>query len=130
MAFQKPLPICPICKEGKQFRFVQDFDAYDKKYSLYQCLLCQVQFWLPINTTKNDWYEENNYYRIRDLGKTKISREYHKYFLKKYKLFPKNTKILDLGCGSGEFIAELEKKRCDVWGVDFDKEVSMRQPSS
>ncbi len=122
MPFQESLPMCPICKEGKHFRFVRDFSKDANKYSLYQCLVCHVQFWLPIRATKHNWYEENNYYRIRDLGETKISRGYHKEFLKKYKSFPKNTRILDLGCGSGEFIAELEKMGCDVWGVDFDRE--------
>lgn len=29
--------------------------------------------------------------------------------------------MLDIGCGTGEFLAELQKRGCNVWGVDFDR---------
>src|SRR3989344_613980 len=121
MPFLQPPSVCPICKEGKDFIFILDFSKDTNQYSLYGCLLCKVEFWQPIKATRNDWYEGNNYYRIRDLGETKVSRGYHKKFLEMHKFFPENTKVLDLGCGSGEFIAKLKKMGCDVWGVDFDR---------
>ena len=71
MPFEKPPLRCPICKEGDRFRFIQDFSKHAKNYSLYQCLSCLVEFWLPIKAPKNDWYEDKDYYRIRDLGQTK-----------------------------------------------------------
>jgi len=122
MVLQKPSTVCPICKKGKQFRFVRDFIRSQIRYSLYECADCLVQFWLPLKTVENIWYEDNNPYKVRDLAKSKISRGYHKNFLKTYKIFPSGIKILDLGCGSGEFIAELEKRGCEVWGVDFDRD--------
>lgn len=33
-----------------------------------------------------------------------------------------NSKVLDLGCAGGYLAKELKKKRCQVWGVDKDKE--------
>ena len=115
--------ICSICRARENFKFIRDFYKEQTKYSLYQCSECYVQFWLPQTMARRDWYErEGNPYQIRDLVRLKISRGYHKFFLKRYKSFSKNTKILDLGCGTGEFLAELEKRNCEVWGIDFDRE--------
>lgn len=114
--------ICPICRTGKKFEFISDFTRQNIKHSLYECSDCQVQFWLPKVLTDKEWYEkEGNPYHIRDLAKLKISRGYHKLFLKRYKNFQKGTKLLDLGCGTGEFLAELEKRGCHVYGLDFDE---------
>jgi len=121
MPFQETPKICPICEQGKNFAFIRDLEKDDSKYSLYQCSECQVQFWLPLEIPKLSWYEEKAF-RIKNIIKPEICRGYHKKFLQKHKSFTKGTKVLDLGCAAGEFIAELEKRGCEVWGVDFDKE--------
>jgi SAM-dependent methyltransferase len=113
--------ICPICKSGRKFKFIRGFLKDQAKYSLYQCLDCQVQFWLPLELERSQWYEKTNPYRVRELIGVKIYRGYHKTFLKRNKAFPEDAKILDLGCGTGEFISELKKRGCQVWGLDFDR---------
>lgn len=122
MAFQNHPKTCPICKKGKQFLFIRDFRKKGNKYSLYQCLECQVQFWQPMKSLGLKWYANNNPYKIRDILEPKVFRGYHKNFLKNHESFSEGTKILDLGCCTGEFIFELEKRGCQVWGVDSDKE--------
>ena len=121
MPFQNYPKICPICKQGKKFIFIKDFEKKGDKFSLFQCLKCQVQFWLPLKIPELSWYEEKAF-RIKNNVKPGIYTGYHKKFLKTHKSFPKGTRVLDLGCAAGEFIAELEKRGCEVWGVDFDKE--------
>jgi len=121
MPFQKKPNICPICKQGKDFKFIRDFKKEENKFSLYECSKCQIQFWLPLKNPGNEWYEESGGYKIRNIIKPKIYRGYHKKFLETHKDFPKNTKVLDLGCGTGEFINELKERGCLVWGVDFDR---------
>jgi len=115
--------ICPICRADKSPLFIRNFIRGDIKYSLYECPECKVQFWLPKIAVAKEWYEEKgNPYRIRDLTELRISRGYHKLFLKRYKDSLKGKKLLDLGCGTGEFLAEVEKRGCEVFGLDFDRE--------
>lgn len=116
--------ICPVCFVGTNFTFIRDYDLKKNSFSLYQCRSCNVQFWLPLKAPNYKWYKEANPYKVRELAGSRISRGYHKDFLRRYKSFPKNTKVLDLGCGTGEFIAELEKRGCNVWGLDFDREAN------
>lgn len=120
--FDYPI-ICSICKAGENFKFIRDFYKEQTKYSLYQCSECYVQFWLPQTVARRKWYEqEGNPYQIRDLVKLKVNRGYHSFFLKRYKNLSKGVRVLDLGCGTGEFLSELEKRGCEVWGLDFDRE--------
>ena len=113
--------VCIICKEGKNILHIRDFFRQDKKYSLYECGGCKVQFWFPQEIADREWYEHINPYKARQLGGIKL-RGYHKLFLKKYASLPKDVKILDLGCGAGEFIFGLKKRGFQVFGMDFDRE--------
>lgn len=121
MSNQHTPKICPICKQGKKFKFIRECIKGKDKFFLYECSMCQVQFWLPFKIPGVEWHEEIAF-RVKNIVKPEICRGYHKKFLQMHKNFPSGTKILDLGCAGGEFIAELEKRGCETWGVDFDKE--------
>ncbi|MEK7124310.1 MAG: class I SAM-dependent methyltransferase [Patescibacteria group bacterium] len=116
----KFLSACPVCKTGKDFDFLMNASQRGKSFSLYLCKECQVQFWHPMKNPGGVWYERNNPYKVRDIEGNKVYRGYHKKFLERSENLPKSFKILDLGCGAGEFIYELSKKGFDVFGIDFD----------
>ena len=81
---------------------------------------CGVQFWVPFKNPGHEWYE----FRKKDKKeKPLLYRGYHKKFLKLHPVFLPDTKVLDIGCGRGELLNELQKLGCDCWGVDFDKSV-------
>lgn len=116
MPFHQPPKFCLICIEETNFRFVRDYRNKDGAFSLYECPECQIQFWMPFNNSEAKWYKSPlgiKYYQ-------KPERFYHKFFLKRHRFFP-GTKILDLGCGTGEFLNELKKNNCEVFGVDISK---------
>lgn len=125
MHFQSVPQICPVCREGKNFNFIRDYRKKKYNFSLFECRLCEVQFWTPFKSPSAEWYKDlyqkTKEYELNQGLKANINRGYHKNFLKKYKDSINGAKILDLGCGRGEFIAELRKRGSDVWGIDFDK---------
>jgi len=121
MPYQKPPENCPVCQKEADFKFVQDYKNERGEWSLYECSGCQVQLWMPFRGPGKEWYESLPEYMIRDITKPRIVRGYHKQFFKTYKNFSQNIKVLDFGCGAGEFLAELQKRGCEVWGIDFDK---------
>ncbi|MBI2053761.1 MAG: class I SAM-dependent methyltransferase [Candidatus Staskawiczbacteria bacterium] len=118
---EKP-KICPVCKEGDDFDFIKDYKLKEGNFSLYECLKCKVQFYSPFKKIESKDYEAKDSYNISRFLKPAISRGYHKKFLQSNKKFPQGTTVLDLGCGTGEFLSELEKRGCKVFGVDFDGE--------
>ncbi|MFC1630145.1 class I SAM-dependent methyltransferase [Patescibacteria group bacterium] len=121
MPFQEHPKTCPICNQGKEFNLIRDFKREQDRFSLYQCSECQVQFWVPLKNPGIEWYEAGSGYKTKDIIKPKVYRAYHKKILETYSSFPENAKVLDLGCGSGEFIKKLQERGCEVWGVDLNR---------
>jgi 2-polyprenyl-3-methyl-5-hydroxy-6-metoxy-1,4-benzoquinol methylase len=119
MPYQNPPEVCPVCEEKSDFKFIQDYENKGGKWSLYECSKCTVQFWMPFENPGVNHYERK--YIVRDTMNPQILYGYHKYFLKIQKNFPKNTRVLDLGCGTCDLLAELKKRGAEVWGVDLDK---------
>ena len=119
MPYQKKPEICPVCTEKTDFNFIQDHQNEKGKWSLYQCLKCQAQFWLPFENPGPMHYERS--YIVRESTGPQFLYGYHKKFLKLVKNIPVGSKILDIGFGTGDLLAELAKRRCNVWGMDIDK---------
>lgn len=125
---QQALAKCPGCKGNPQFIFIEDFQSGDKNFSLFECPLCKLQFWSPLQNPGAEWYEANKENQAR---KKIIDPEWAKFLIlntwntrKFFKAVPSlgGEKILDLACGTGAFVAEAVRQGYDAWGVDFDKE--------
>src|SRR3989344_4646821 len=90
-------------------------------YTLYECAVCDLQFWWPFKNPGNVFYEKDNKESIART-ETPLSRPFlptQKRFLREQ---PKRGgMLLDLGMGSGRFIAEAKKLGYIVSGCDFDK---------
>lgn len=111
---------CPICKVNEDPRLLRNYRNEHGNFTLYECLRCNAQFWTPLKSLGAEWYNEKNPYAIQESLVLKVSREYHANFLDKYGNDLKGEIILDVGCGSGEFLAELQKRGAQVWGIDFN----------
>lgn len=90
-------------------------DKYNE-YTIFHCLQCDVVFSDHMRNPGKTFYE--NHYQTR-IVEHKILRWAHRCFLKKPPI--KSGKILDIGCGRGDFLYEARKKGFEVVGVDIDK---------
>lgn len=145
----KQLNKCEICN-NKEFNFL--FKGGDKllgipgRFSLYECENCGLYFLNPQPKNLNKYYPKN-YYSLKNIDTTskKIKLKlllYKTYYSEEGNIFMKillspfkfliiatiiksNIKLLDIGCGSGQFLYEMKKLGLDVYGVepnDFNKE--------
>jgi SAM-dependent methyltransferase len=113
---------CPLCRQDSAFLFLRNFSSADGKFSLYECKSCGGQFWLPFKNPGAEWYVNGDKYNVKDGSQPRVLHAYHKNFFDLHPQLAQGVKILDLGCGTGEFLAALKSKGAEVYGVDLDRE--------
>lgn len=142
---------CKICGNGK-IRFL--FEQEDKnlglnvKTKLFECEKCKVIFPNPFPNKKEttNYYPSKNYYSLARIdetsNKTKLKIAIYASYAKPslsikspiillmrsfFRSLPVNSKgkLLDIGCGSGQFLYEAKKIGFDCYGLEpgeFDKQ--------
>ena len=106
--------ICGICKKESKLTFKEKH----KDYSLYECSLCKGQFWNPMKNPGAEWYEKDVRYSFRNKNPLKTPEVNHREFLKDLPAL--GGKLLDIGMGTGNFLAAAITKGYDGYGIDFD----------
>ena len=126
---------CFLCENinlNKIFSAI-DYIATKEKFDILECPKCEIRITspLPKKNQLKKYYESKNYrphkkktYSIIDLLYN-IIRKY--MFFKKRKLIEKHShlkkgKILDIGCGTGEFASFMKNSGWDVVCVDSSNE--------
>ncbi len=92
-------------------------EAYGE-YTLFSCSACAGQFWWPFKNPGSEWYEKDDRYHGRNLDPLLTPVDTHLLFLKDRPL-PGGT-LLDVGCGTGNFLAAARQDGYAVAGIDFD----------
>ena len=104
---------CPICDRAAAG------SAHEKQgnYALFSCSQCGLQFWSPRVLPAAEWYELM--YSGRD-AKLLPLEPGHKYFLSDCNA-PRSGDLLDVGCGTGNFLAAARDRGFRVSGIDLDR---------
>ncbi|MDD5687561.1 MAG: class I SAM-dependent methyltransferase [Elusimicrobia bacterium] len=107
---------CPVCLNESGDKLVEEyFDPVGKKkYKIYFCQLCLVQFSWPFNNPGKEWYALFSSSRSYSYESKKFNK------LLKASLLGKS--LLDIGCGNGIFVKKAQQKGYDALGIDLNKE--------
>lgn len=121
---------CPICSKTEFSPFINaiDFTVSKKEFSIVECKCCGFKFTNP-RPTENEmgpYYKSEDYVSHSNTSKGFINGIYQiarKFTLaKKLKLMlvysPKKGALLDIGCGTGEFLNICKLNGFQVLGIE------------
>lgn len=119
-----PAPhVCLVCgSSGEIIEYLETYtDPLQKvTYDLFSCHSCDVWFWNPLKNPGSDWYERDERYAGRNEDPILEPTENHKRTVAF--LEGKQGRVLDIGCGVGNFLAHAAKKSWECYGIDFDRD--------
>jgi 2-polyprenyl-3-methyl-5-hydroxy-6-metoxy-1,4-benzoquinol methylase len=116
------LHMCPVCRNNRE-KYVFTFE----NYQVYQCNNCGAKFLnpQPSEKTLGEIYNAN-YFLIGNAPKELQARYEMKsataqLYLKNLKAYTRKTggKLLEVGCGQGEFLYEAELMGFEVTGIEY-----------
>jgi SAM-dependent methyltransferase len=106
-------PECPACARNALDIAIERYGSY----ALFRCAACDLHFWEPRVMPDARWYEQM--YGGRD-EKLLPLEPGHKYFLAD-PLAPGRGELLDIGCGTGNFLAAARQAGYTVSGTELDR---------
>jgi SAM-dependent methyltransferase len=104
---------CPSCGHAVGAQAVEVCG----RFSRFVCAECDLHFWEPRVMPDAQWYEQM--YGGRD-EKLLPLEPGHKYFLAD-PLAPGRGELLDIGCGTGNFLAAARRAGYEVSGTELDR---------
>ena len=104
---------CPACDEPMRSAAVERYGKYER----FACSACELEFWEPREMPDAGWYEQM--YRGRDQQLLPLEPG-HKYFLADPHA-PGSGALLDIGCGTGNFLAASHHAGYRVTGLELDR---------
>ena len=108
----KNAAVCPACNEIAREAAIERFGRCE----LFECAVCGLQFWEPREMPDARWYEQM--YGGRDEMLLPLEPG-HKYFMADA-MAPRGGDLLDIGCGTGNFLAAARDAGYRVTGIELD----------
>jgi len=87
-------------------------------YKLYECPACGLQFWEPRKLDPRDYEELFDGYIGFHEGLAKGIGPNMEAFFERCPV--RSGRLLDVGCGGGNFLLEAQRRGHEVWGIDLD----------
>ncbi|OGG50465.1 hypothetical protein A2763_01680 [Candidatus Kaiserbacteria bacterium RIFCSPHIGHO2_01_FULL_54_36] len=110
--------ICPLCGSDVLQAKKETHEDGDVLYTLYHCAKCGVEYWLPLKNPGANWYAHDERYAGANENPPLDPNWNHKKAISFLK--GKKGRVLDVGCGTGNFLSWANKNGWEVWGIDFD----------
>lgn len=115
---------CNLCdvEKYKRLFLVRDYlFPKDKEFQLVRCLNCGLVFLNPRPTIQEiHRYYPQEYYlsSVEELPYIKLLQINQISLVERFK---KKGRLLDIGCGSGIFLSQMEKRGWDVYGIEYSQ---------
>jgi len=109
---------CPVCGEGEGKPLRESHEDSGTTYRLHECALCNVQYWRPFKNPGATWYEHDDRYAGRNRDPLLEPTWKHRDVIAFLK--PQTGAVLDVGCGTGNFLYYAREHGWKVRGIDFD----------
>lgn len=120
-------PACPVCG-GTQYRtkfVLKDYAVSRETFCIAACAGCGLQRTLPVPENPDPYYDSESYISHSKTKKGFINKLYHlaqRFNLRyKYRFLPRAKqplRVIDYGCGAGDFLKFLQEKKHRVSGVE------------
>lgn len=123
---------CPVCQNLKTQYFLETVNTHgsfrlsEEKFVILRCPLCGVVF--PRVVVGKNFYKKyypRNYYSRSRLTNPILQRTYYlvaKFFLRlQQRRYLKTGRVLDFGCGRGDFLASLSPAT-EKYGVEINQQ--------
>lgn len=111
---------CPLCGADMPFSCDREHAEGGQTYTLYGCAACTVQFWWPLKNPGAEWYSHDTRYADRNANPVWEAHSGQKKVISY--LAPFTGRVLDVGCGIGNFLAWAAHEGWECSGIDFDSE--------
>lgn len=141
--FEK-LEVCPSCGHPKfqNHLIATDHMVSSESFALVKCSKCQLVFTNPRPSleTISSYYDSDKYYsHHKSFSPVGILYSIAKYFTLRWKskiinrYVNKPGRLLDYGCGTGDFLHQMQSKQWSVTGVEKDpdaRKLAVKKTSS
>ncbi len=111
--------ICPLCSASPTYGELESYTDRETTYTLYECPECRVRWWKPLKNPGAEWYERDERYAGANENPPLEPNWNHRKAISFFG--EKKGRVLDIGCGTGNFLSWAKKKGWDVYGIDFDR---------
>lgn len=120
---------CPICESSllKPFVKTQDYFLTNQEFAIDQCMACGFKFTNPIPDLEeiHKYYESTAYISHSNVNEglvNKIYQQVRNFTLrnksKLIKHYVREGQILDIGCGTGEFLNKMQQSMFLATGIE------------
>lgn len=109
---------CPVCHKGTGSQLQETHVDQGTEYTLFECSACDIQYWKPFKNPGAEWYSHDPRYEGRNNDPILEPNWNHRKIISF--LAPLKGKVLDVGCGVGNFLNHARACGWEIRGIDFD----------
>ena len=108
------IDLCPVCSSSE----LKDLTGFSKFY-LAKCQQCTFVFSRkkPSNEELAAYYDQ--YFYGEDYYSSPITRKRFEELLDTFEPYRKNNRLLDVGCGTGDFLMAARERGWECTGIEF-----------